>query len=93
MGFPPARVRTALKEAGSSLEAALQWLVDNAEDDEGDASGSGIESELISMGFEKGRVKAAVRARPDDLEGALQWLMEDGDKEPDRPAAGEKAKG
>ena len=86
MGFPPARVRTALKEAGSSLEAALQWLVDNAEDDEGDASGSGIESELISMGFEKGRVKAAVRARPDDLEGALQWLMEDGDKEPDPPA-------
>ena len=34
MGFPPSRVRTALRTCGDNLEAALEWFCDHADDEQ-----------------------------------------------------------
>ena len=84
MGFAPMRVRAATSTC-DTLEAALQWLIDQPEAEEAGTGASSAETELLGMGFELDRAQAAVRACGDDLEAALQWLVEDGELEAERP--------
>merc|ERR1711871_1208776 len=100
MGFTKAQCEKALRKTGGSVEAAMEWIFSNPDDDgsEDPAPGSSAVpavdpasvEQLMQMGFTKAQCEKALRKTGGSVEAAMEWIFsnpdDDGSEDP-APAA------